>query len=114
MRSRYSAFAIGAVDYLIATLDPEHDDRAVPEATLRAALLASSRAHRYTGLTIQATEDLGDEAFVTFEAKVFERGVDRSFAERSRFRRRPEGWRYLSGEQALSGRPKAAKEPSVS
>lgn len=98
MRSRYAAFAAGNVAYLVRTLHPEHADRALPVELLEATLRNTVRSYRYTGLTIESDTEEGDRATVTFFAKVFERGTDRSFRERSQFRRTAEGWRYLSGD----------------
>lgn len=98
MRSRFSAFAVGAIDHLVRTLHPDHADASVPEATLRSTLLAAARAYKYTGLSIEAHEANGEQAEVAFLAKVFQSGVDHSFRERSLFRRTEAGWRYVSGE----------------
>jgi SEC-C motif-containing protein len=98
MRSRFSAFAVGAIDHLVRTLHPDHADASVPQPTLRSTLLAASRAYKYTGLSIEAHVERGDEAEVAFVAKVFQSGIDHSFRERSLFRRTESGWRYVSGE----------------
>jgi SEC-C motif-containing protein len=98
MRSRYSAFAAGKIDHLIRTLHPDHADRRMPPEVLGETLRATVRAYRYTGLVIEDDQESGETATVTFFAKVFERGADRSFRERSTFARTAEGWRYLSGE----------------
>ena len=103
MRSRYSAFALGDVEYLVRTLHPDHLDSKTPPDELRAALRSTCRVYRYTGLTIEETlDDSQDRAHVTFLAKLFEKGADRSFRERSAFARTAEGWRYLSGEPLSS------------
>lgn len=101
MRSRYSAFAIGEIDYLVATLHPEHAEKKnLPEEMLRSSLRAACRDHRYTGLTILETSVDGDRGMVRFVAKVFQRGKDISFSERSTFERVGGAWRYLEGETA--------------
>jgi SEC-C motif domain protein len=98
MRSRFSAFAVGAIDHLVRTLHPEHADAGVPDPTLRSTLLAAARAYKYTGLSIEEHDESGDRAEVEFVAKVFQNGIDHSFRERSLFRRTEAGWRYVSGE----------------
>lgn len=99
MRSRFAAFALGEVDYLVRTLHPEHADLGRDRGALIAALRAACREQRYMGLSVvEFTEDSVDEAHVTFAARVFHRGKDISFQERSLFRRTEDGWRYLSGE----------------
>ena len=100
MRSRYAAYALGEVAYLVRTLHPEHADRARPEAELIAELLRSRRTLRFARLRV-LDHDLaadGRTGRVLFHAELYEAGVDRSFLERSTFARTSEGWRYLSGD----------------
>lgn len=104
MRSRYAAFALGLGDYLVRTLTDDHDDRAHEPAHLQRALSDAKNRQRFLGLTIhEATQD-GDRGEVVFTARIFEKGVDRSFTERSVFRRENGEWRYADG-QTLPGRP---------
>ncbi len=102
MRSRFSAFATGRVDYLMKTLHPDHDERKLPDDVLRPMIQSACRAYRYTGLEIEATSSEGDRGSVTFFAKVFEKGADQSFREVSTFGRVDGGWRYLSGETVVA------------
>ena len=87
MRSRYSAYALSEVDYLIAT----HPDAASAAAERRRELQASCRKTRWHGLKVLASEagcsdDL--EGTVRFEA-VFSAGGQRHvLKEHSLFRRR--------------------------
>ncbi|SEM30267.1 SEC-C motif-containing protein [Stigmatella aurantiaca] len=99
MRSRYSAFALREVAYLWRTLHPEHPDRARPEADMLRELRTSAQSHQYPGLAVldRRPPDAQGVAQVLFFAKVFERGKDRSFVERSDFRHDGTGWRYVSG-----------------
>ncbi len=98
MRSRYAAFATCEIDYLIRTLHPEHPDASVPRDTLAAALKASARTYKYTGLSILEARSEGDVATVVFRARVFDKGRDLSFVEASTFERVGGAWRYRSGE----------------
>ncbi len=99
MRSRYSAFAVADVDYLVRTLHPDHDDLTMTDADLRASLRRSTRSHKYMGLTIldRQAPDAQGLAHVLFLAKVFENGKNLSFVELSSFAHDGVGWRYLSG-----------------
>ncbi|HEX8434907.1 YchJ family protein [Archangium sp.] len=101
MRSRYSAFALGEVEYLWRTLHPEHPDRARPKDELLRELRAVARGHKYPRLHVLdrwQPPDTTGTALVLFHARVFETGKDRSFVERSEFRHDGTGWRYLAGE----------------
>jgi SEC-C motif-containing protein len=98
MRSRYAAFALGEVDYLIRTIHPEHADASVPRETLAAALRGACRTYKYTGLSVLEHRSEGDVATVVFRAKVFDKGRDLSFTEASTFERVDGAWRYRSGE----------------
>ena len=99
MRSRYSAFALREVAYLWKTLHPDHPDRARPEAEVMRELRAVAQSQQYPGLVVmdRRPPDQRGVAQVLFFAKVFEKGKDRSFVERSNFRHDGKGWRYLSG-----------------
>ncbi len=97
MRSRYSAYAVGAVDYLIDTTDPEgprwRSDRAV-----WAAEIAEFCEHtRFERLSVRSTKAEGDRGEVSFFAELSRAGQDVSFAEHSRFRRVAGRWLYVDG-----------------
>jgi SEC-C motif-containing protein len=93
VRSRFSAFALGEVEYLWRTLHPDHDDRARPRDEVIAELRAASRENRYMALTILDAKDTR----VLFRVKVFRKGADLSFTELSEFARDEHGWRYVAG-----------------
>ena len=100
MRSRYTAFATGQVDHLWRTLDAEHGDRQRPREEWLAELRKYCRRMKFRGLTVLATteSDVDGVATVSFEARLFESGADRSFRERSLFRHDGAGWRYWRGD----------------
>jgi SEC-C motif domain protein len=98
MRSRYAAFALGLGDYLVRTLASSHPDRALPARELARDLSRARERQRFTGLRIVRATSSGDSGQVLFLARIFERGVDRSFGELSTFVREASGWRYASGE----------------
>jgi SEC-C motif domain protein len=97
MRSRYAAFARGLGSYLISTLSADHPDRAEDQRALLIALSRAKETQRFLGLKIIDTNVDGDRGEVTFHARIFERGVDRSFSERSTFVKENGAWRYASG-----------------
>jgi SEC-C motif-containing protein len=100
MRSRYAAYAKKEIPYLITTLHPRHEDRAIAEPELLQLRAAAARNQRYMGLTILDRRGPNAEgiAEVLFHARVFERGRDFSFAERSEFAHDGTGWRYVHGD----------------
>jgi SEC-C motif-containing protein len=98
MRSRSAAFALGLGAYLVRTLASDHDDLALPRAELVRLLSDARHRQRFMGLRIlHAPEAHGDEGEVMFFARIFEKGVDVSFVELSRFVREGTAWRYASG-----------------
>jgi SEC-C motif domain protein len=90
MRSRYTAFAVGAPDHLLATW---HPDTRPPSLRLDPGL-------RWTGLEVLATSGgslLMAEGIVEFRAHYEDRRGPGSQHERSRFLREDGQWRYLDG-----------------
>ncbi len=96
MRSRYTAYVRGAIDYLIAT----HDPRTRGSVDV-AAVTRWSRDTLWLGLEIVATERGGpddDTGVVEFVASGVTRGAPLRQHERSRFRREGGAWVYTDGE----------------
>jgi SEC-C motif domain protein len=102
MRSRYAAYALAKVDYVIATTDPAgpqfRSDREVWAAEIR----EFCEATRFVGLRIRANEtreaDSGPESgMVEFEAKLLRAGRDVSLIERSEFVHVDGRWLYHDG-----------------
>ena len=98
MRSRFAAYAVGAISHLVDSTHPDgphfKPDRVQWEAELR----AFSRAISFDGLVIHETGEDGVEGFVDFTARLSQDGEDRSFRERSRFLRVDGRWLYHLGE----------------
>jgi len=104
MRSRYSAFAIGDLDYLQKT----SSGKAALKFN-RAELALSLPATEWLGLEIVATEagqERDDRGSVTFTAQFRENGRLHMQGERSDFRRVDGEWRYVSGD--VDARPDPA------
>src|SRR5690606_17349340 len=76
---------------------PDHALRARPEAEVIRELSRAKSELRYRGLTIHDARVEGDRGEVLFTARVFAKGRDRSFVERSLFIRTGDSWRYLDG-----------------
>jgi SEC-C motif-containing protein len=96
MRSRYAAFARKQVDYLLATSHPELIAAHGGSDAFRRDLLRSCQDHRYPGLRVVEHREDSDQGEVLFEARVFRKGTDLSFAERSLFFREGGRWLYHS------------------
>ncbi len=95
MRSRYSAYAMGNIDYLLATQDPETRD-----VSKRDSMERWSKSTDWTGLTIVATEKGGTEdetGIVEFIARGTTNGKPFALHERSQFRKRDGAWYYVDG-----------------
>ena len=95
MRSRYSAYARGMVDYILATTDP-----CGPQVTTAESVQRFCDGAVFTGLVIHGSgTDGAGEGWVDFTARLSMGGRDASFRERSRFRRAGKRWFYHSGER---------------
>lgn len=97
MRSRYAAFALGEVDYLVATTHPSHPDGSAPRDELAASLRRVTSSCKFPGLVVLDARAEGDDGQVLFRAKVFQKGRDASFTELSDFARDAGRWKYLAG-----------------
>ncbi len=108
MRSRYSAYVLGEIDYLVATQDPD------THASLDVdAIRAWSRDTEWHGLEIVDVDRGGpddDVGVVEFIARGVTRGSAFAQHERSRFRRIDSRWYYVDGEIAV---PSARRTSSV-
>lgn len=97
MRSRYAAFALGLVDYILDTTDPT-GPMAQPDRRLWAADVDGfCRETRFAGLEVLGAGSDGDAGWVRFRAALTQDGRDASFEERSAFVRRGGRWLYVSG-----------------
>jgi SEC-C motif-containing protein len=89
MRSRYSAFVLGRLDYLRASWDPAH----LPSE------LTLDPTTRWLGLELRRQRQLDDgHAEVEFVARYREGGRGMRLHERSRFVRRDGRWWYVDGD----------------
>ena len=98
MRSRYSAYAIGLIDYIIQTTSISKQRDLIHR---RAELLSFSKDTSFEGLHIIDKQDAGKEGFVTFTAMLKQDDRDVSFTEKSRFEKVEGKWYYHSGEISL-------------
>ncbi|WP_339510793.1 YchJ family protein [Pseudomonas sp. RL_15y_Pfl2_60] len=93
MRSRYSAYALGLVDYLVETTLPAQQPLLDREA-IRAWSLQST----WLGLEVESAEVLGgkpEHAFVTFTARWHDASGEHSHRERSAFVQNNGRWHFI-------------------
>lgn len=94
MRSRYTAYALGNVDYLLATW---HASTRPAELLLEAP--GTPHAVKWLGLTVHSAVQLTDtQAQVMFTARYREGGRAQRLKEHSRFVREDGQWFYVAGD----------------
>ncbi|GAQ90421.1 hypothetical protein KFL_006370060 [Klebsormidium nitens] len=95
MRSRYTAYVKGLVDYLVDTTHPDHPDY----DTMRKSVRDTTNRVRFKKLDIQDSTNGENEAFVTFRFDFsLGRGIDRHITERSRFVKEEGRWLFIGTE----------------
>ena len=87
MRSRYSAYVLGLLDYLLATWHPS----TVPGELDLAPV-------KWLGLELRHAQASGDAGVVEFVARWREGGRAVRLHEISRFTREDGRWRYIDGQ----------------
>jgi SEC-C motif-containing protein len=96
MRSRYAAYVVGDVDYILATTDPEGPQFEPDRAAWARSIAEFSRATRFEQLEVRSASPIVDErGEVEFFARLSRGGEDVSFVERSLFVRREGRWLYV-------------------
>jgi SEC-C motif domain protein len=97
MRSRYSAYALGELDYLLTSLHP--DQRGDYDAR---ATETWSRKARWDGLEILSTSGGGENdavGQVEFKAHYEMNGLKQSHHERAEFSKQNGRWFFVEGQQ---------------
>jgi SEC-C motif-containing protein len=92
MRSRYSAFALGNAEYIMATTHPDNPDHTQDTQMWKKDILEFCYNTVFTGLSIMEFCDGENEAFVIFKASL----GDTQFVEKSRFLKVGVKWLYES------------------
>ncbi|WP_374325289.1 YchJ family protein [Aquipseudomonas alcaligenes] len=90
MRSRYSAYTLGLIDYLVATTLPAQQ-AALDRDSMRAWSLGST----WLGLEVEGSELLNTHAFVTFTARWHDGDGEHSHRERSAFVQQAGRWYFI-------------------
>lgn len=87
MRSRYSAYVVGVIDYLLATWHPS-----TSPGDLELQLV------KWLGLEVLHAESSGDAGLVEFVARCRVNGRAQRLHESSRFIRQDGRWYYIDGQ----------------
>ena len=93
MRSRYSAYALGLIDYVIDTTDPAGSKYKTPREIWKRELETFCQTTRFLGLEIMAAS----ENMVTFRVNLIQSGKPSPYIERSIFTRPNGRWLYYDG-----------------
>lgn len=106
MRSRYAAYAMGLVRYIMETTHPDNPQYQADFASWSKQLKGYCDRTQFLGLTVmeEALDVGGQRGWVRFGANLEQRGADMSFVESSIFVRSEDGrWLYLDGELRTPG-----------
>lgn len=95
MRARYSAFAAGAIDFIVAsTHSRTRREVDIPYTT------EWSKNSIWQGLKIIETKDVDEnKSLVSFEAKFSQQGAEQTHREKSVFERENGQWRFVTGDE---------------
>lgn len=98
MRSRYCAYALGLVDYIMDTTHPDHPDYDDNKAKWKKELAVFADNTRFNQLKVSEFIDGDRTATVTFTAYLRQADQDVSFTEKSTFEKVEGKWLYHSGQ----------------
>lgn len=93
-KTRYCAYALGDVDYILATTDPEGSAFEADEAAWRRGAEAFHEGTAFKGAKVRSRRVDGDEGWVTYRVTLERGGRDVSFSEAGYFRRVDGRWLY--------------------
>jgi SEC-C motif domain protein len=110
MRSRYSAYVTGEIDWVFESLHPDHRGDVDRKATE-----TWSREAKWTGLEIVSKEHGGEGdvgGIVEFRAQFELRGVPQVHHERAKFSKKDDRWYYVDGE-VIGPKPVVREGPRI-
>jgi SEC-C motif-containing protein len=100
MRSRYSAYANGKVDYIISTTHVKNSNFTKDLKKWSAEIKEFCEKTKFEGLDILEFIDNEPTSYVTFRVHLLQGNRDASFTERSKFLKTAGKWYYLDGFKA--------------
>ena len=92
MRSRYSAYVLGLIDYILATWHPATSPGELELAPIK-----------WLGLEVRHADSAGDAGVVEFVARCRVNGRGERMHETSRFLREGGRWYYIDGQTPEGG-----------
>ena len=100
MRSRYSAYALGNVRYIIETTHADSPYMQKNKSQWIKSLKDCTDRTTFVGLLVQETsiDEEGKTGYVTFSAVLLQDGKNASFSEKSRFFLVNGRWLYVDGD----------------
>lgn len=101
MRSRYSGYAKGLIEYIIETTHPHNPNFTKEVVQWRLKIQEFCKNTNFEGLDIIEFIDGEKVAYVTFRAHLSRGKEDVSFTERSRFFKIADRWLYVDGALKL-------------
>ena len=110
MRSRYSAYVLGQIDWIVDS----HDPKAAEEVDRKSTEKWSKEA-RWQGLEVRSTSGGGptdDKGQVEFIARYEVNGTGFAHHEKAMFRREGPRWYYVDGEM-VRPKPVVREQPKV-
>jgi SEC-C motif-containing protein len=93
MRSRYSAYALGLTQYIMASTHPNNPDASISLSDWQNSIAEFSKDTQFIGLNILEFINGEDESYVVFEARL----NHGTMKEKSRFLKVNGKWLYESG-----------------
>ena len=97
MRSRYTGYAAGQVDHIIATTHPQSPHHQQDLEVWADEIRAFCRETTFEGLDVQSVRVDGDRGWVRFVARLQQAGRPVPMQEHSEFLRVGDRWLYLRG-----------------
>jgi len=105
MRSRFSAYAKGLVDYIIKTTHSKSVLAQQEKSVWKKSIEEFCKLVSFEDLKIFYSKEKEDIAVVIFYAFLKQGKEDVSFSEKSYFKKEKEGWLYYEGEVEMGYHP---------
>jgi len=97
MRSRYCAYALGLVEYIIQTTHQSHPDHQKKQALWKKELQSFCSHTRFQGLEIIHSHEEDASATVAFIAHLLQNHSPFDLIEKSFFKKEHQRWLYVKG-----------------